>query len=87
VQETYAPGARITLIARPEMIQVRPEGAFGGVVRRATYLGDVVDYEVEVGGQLLTAAESDPRRITTIHPEGSQVNIDLLADCLHILPA
>ncbi len=75
------------MIARPEMIQVRTDGQFSGVVRRASFLGNVVDYDVEVNGQLVTAVENDPRRMTSIYPEGSQVKLDFIADCIHILPA
>jgi iron(III) transport system ATP-binding protein len=84
--EVYAAGARVTLIARPEMIQIRPEGGLQGVVRQASYLGNLVDYTVDVGGKLITVFETDPRRITTIYQEAAPVKLDLLADCIHILP-
>jgi hypothetical protein len=38
-----------------------------------------------VAGHLITAVESDPRRMT-IHPEGSQVNVGFLEDHLYVLP-
>ena len=61
---------KVVMVVRPEMVEVdQPEGHLEGVVRRANYLGDVVEYDVEVGGQLLALVEKDPRR-TTIHPEG-----------------
>jgi iron(III) transport system ATP-binding protein len=85
VQETYGEGEKMTLIARPEMIQVSADGGLSGIVRRASYLGNMIDYDVEVSGQLLTAVETDPRR-TTIFPEGATVGVNLLADCIHILP-
>ena len=87
VKESYPRGGKVTMIARPEMIQVRTDGQFGGVVRRASFLGNIVDYDVEVNGQLVTAVENDPRRMTSIYPEGSQVKLDFIADCIHILPA
>jgi iron(III) transport system ATP-binding protein len=85
LKEVYAEGAKLTLIARPEMINVGSEGDLPGVVRRVSYLGTMIDYDVEVGGQVLTAVETDPRR-TTIYPEGSAVRVSLLADCIHVLP-
>jgi iron(III) transport system ATP-binding protein len=85
VTEAYPVGAHLTLIARPEMIQVRDQGAFHGVVRRASYLGNMIDYDIEVGGQLLSVAETDPRRMT-LYAEGAQVGVDLLLDCIHVLP-
>ncbi len=88
VKESYAEGAHLTLIARPEMIRVEAEGQgeLSGIVRRAAYLGNMVDYDVEIGGQLVTAAETDPRRMS-IYPEGAKVGVSLLADCIHVLPA
>ncbi len=86
VKESFGVGKQVTVIARPEMILVRQEGQFSGVVRRASFLGNIVDYDVEVNGQLITAVENDPRRMTAIYPEGSTVSLDLLADCIHILP-
>ena len=67
------PGATATLVIRPEMVEIdSPEGHVEGIVRRATYLGNVVEYDVEVAGQLLSLVENDPRH-TTIHPEGQTV--------------
>jgi iron(III) transport system ATP-binding protein len=86
VTDTFPEGSRLTLIARPEMLQVGPQGELSGIVRRASYLGNMFDYDIEVGGQLLTAADTDPRH-TTIYAEGSPVRLSLLADCIHILPA
>jgi iron(III) transport system ATP-binding protein len=83
----YPTGSRLTLIARPEMILVRPDGPFQGTVRRASYLGSSVDYEIEVAGQVLTAEENDPRQIINYYQPGDDVCFHLLADCIHILPA
>jgi iron(III) transport system ATP-binding protein len=85
LKDTYAEGKKLTLIARPEMIQVQEKGELTGIVRRASYLGNMIDYDIEVGGQVLTAAETDPRH-TTIYPEGAQVGVSLLEDCIHVLP-
>jgi hypothetical protein len=43
------------------------------------------DYDVEVGGQLLAAVDTNPRH-TSMYAEGSQVGVTLLADCIHVLP-
>jgi len=86
VKTSYAEGARLTLIARPEMLQIGPQGELAGIVRRASYLGNMFDYDIEVGGQLLTATDTDPRH-TTLYPEGTPVGVSLLADCIHVLPA
>jgi ABC-type Fe3+/spermidine/putrescine transport system ATPase subunit len=74
------------IVVRPEMVELdQPEAELEGVVRIANYLGDVVEYDVEVGGQLLALVEKDPRH-TTIHPEGETVSLHFLEDCLYVLP-
>jgi ABC-type Fe3+/spermidine/putrescine transport system ATPase subunit len=76
----------VTLIIRPEMIQIVDGGGkVKGTVRRTAYLGDSIDYDVEVDGQLLTAVETDPTRMV-IHPEGSEVGLNFHEDCIHVLP-
>jgi hypothetical protein len=67
------------------MINITDGGGLPGTVRRASYLGDAVDYDIEVNGQLLTVVENDPTRIV-IHTEGSQVQLGLHEDCIHVLP-
>ncbi len=74
------------LVIRPEMVEIDPaEAQVEGIVRRATYLGNVVEYDVEVAGQLLALVEYDPRH-TTIHPEGQTMGLRFLEDCLYVLP-
>ncbi len=85
VKEVYSEGARLILIARPEMILVNSQGELPGIVRRASYLGNMVDYDIEVGGQLISVVDTDPRH-TAIHAEGAAVGVSLLADCVHVLP-
>jgi len=85
-QERYAAGETVTLVARPEMIEIDPpEAQAEGVVRRAAYLGNVIEYDVEVSGQLLVVVVHDPRH-TTIHAEGQAVRLRFLEDCLYVLP-
>ena len=84
--QSYSVGAKVTLVIRPEVIQVRAEEAqFQGIVRRTSYLGGQVEYDLEIGGELLVAVEYDPRRMT-IYPIDSNVGIDLFIDCIYILP-
>jgi iron(III) transport system ATP-binding protein len=75
-----------TLVVRPEMVGIDvAEGQVEGIVRRATYLGNVIEYDVEVTGQLLALVEHDPRH-ATVHPEGQPVRLQILEDCLYVLP-
>jgi hypothetical protein len=61
------------------------EGQLEGIVRRATYLGNIVEYDVEVAGQMLALVEYDPRH-TTVHSESETVQLHFLEDCLYTLP-
>ncbi len=54
-------------------------------MRRSAYLGNVVEYDLEIAGQLLTVAEHDPRH-GQVHPEGATVPVRLLEDVLYVLP-
>ena len=82
-----APGMAATVVVRPEMVEIDAPGSqIEGTVRRATYLGNVIEYDIEVSDQLLALVEHDPRH-TVVHPEGTRVPLRLLEDCLYILPA
>jgi iron(III) transport system ATP-binding protein len=80
-------GQEVTLVVRPEMVMIDPpaDAHATGIVREAAYLGSMVEYDVEVNGQLLSLVENDPRR-TIIHSEGEQVAIQFLDDCLYVIP-
>ncbi len=86
-EDEYKTGTAVTIVVRPEMMQLNPaDGAHvDGIVRRASYLGDVVEYDVQVGELLLSLVESDPRHLD-IHPEETAVQIKFLEDCLYALP-
>jgi iron(III) transport system ATP-binding protein len=85
-EASYESGAEVTVVVRPEMMVLnREQSQVEGIVRRASYLGDVVEYDVEVGQQLLSMVENDPRHVT-IHAEGETVRIGFLEDCLYVLP-
>ncbi len=79
-------GQAVRLVVRPEAIQVVEQGGqFQGVVQWASYLGSVVEYEIDVAGQRLAIVDSDPRH-TVVHPQGHQVGLQFLEDCIYILP-
>ena len=79
-------GETVTLVVRPEMEEIdSPQAQVEGIVRRSAYLGNIVEYDVEVSGQMLTLVEHDPRR-TAIRSEGQSVRIRFLEECLHVLP-
>jgi iron(III) transport system ATP-binding protein len=84
--DDFQAGEPVTLVVRPEMIEIDPaEGQVTGLVRRATYLGNVVEYDIEVEGQLLSLVEYDPRH-TVVYAEGATVGLRFMEDCLYVLP-
>ena len=82
-----AVGEAVTLIVRPEMIQIKRKGGlYPGVVRQAVYLGDVIEYSVEVAGVSVLGVEADPH-VTEIFPEGENVTVGFAEDRIQVLPA
>ena len=87
VQREFNEREAVTLIVRPEMIRIKKTGElFKGVIRRAVYLGDVIEYDVEVSGLLITGLESDPY-VMELFPEGEQVTVGFAEGCIQVLPA
>jgi iron(III) transport system ATP-binding protein len=79
------PGREVTLVMRPEALRVGQRNSlWQGVVRRTTFLGDAVDYDIEIAGQLLTVQDTDPLR-AQIFAEGAQVDLTVLDSCVHVL--
>jgi len=86
VQHTFKPGEDVTVVVRPEMVSIDPETAHTtGVVTQAAYLGNHIEYVVEIQGQTLDLMESYPRRMT-VHPEGTEVGLRFIEECLYVLP-
>lgn len=86
IQREFTKQEAVTLIIRPEMIRIKKTGeVFKGVIRRAVYLGDVIEYDVEVSGQLITGLETDPYRME-LFPEGEQVTVGCAEGCIQVLP-
>jgi iron(III) transport system ATP-binding protein len=78
-------GSKATLVVRPEMVWIDDvAGIFEGTVRRSLYLGDSVEYDVEVQGINLTFAEKNPRRLR-LYPVGAQVKLNVHAELLSLL--
>ena len=77
----------VTLVVRPEMIRVKKTGEmFNGIIRRSVYLGDVIEYDVDVNGQMITGTETDPY-VMDLFPEGEKVTVGFAEGCIQVLPA
>jgi len=87
IKREFREGEAVTLIVRPEMIQIKKSGGlYKGVVQRAVYLGDVMEYAVEIDGLSILGIETDPH-VTELFPEGEKVTLGFAEDCIQVLPA
>jgi len=85
-KQKFSNGDAISLIVRPEMMRIKKSGeAFEGIIRRAVYLGNCIEYDVEVAGSLLTGIENDPN-VLDMFPEGESVTVGIIENCVQILP-
>jgi iron(III) transport system ATP-binding protein len=79
-------GAPCRAVVRPEAITIGPSNGHGliGTIKRRTYLGDKVDYAVEVFGNLLQVVHPNPRRADRFTP-GSIVSVQLPYEGVQLL--
>ncbi|MBA7543179.1 Spermidine/putrescine import ATP-binding protein PotA [subsurface metagenome] len=72
----FSKGDEVTLVIRPEMIELLPEGKgdFNGEVKLVTYLGLEVIYEVESNKKAFTVQVSNPLK-HGIHKEGEKISL------------
>ena len=87
IKREFQEGEPVILIVRPEMIQIKKKGGlYEGIVRQAVYLGDMIEYAVDVGGVSILGTETDPH-VTELFPEGETVTVDFAQDRVQVLPA
>ena len=85
-EHAYSKGDAVTLIVRPEMMKIKKNGElFDGVIRRAAYLGNCIEYDVEVSNQLFTGVEYDPN-VRNMFTEGEKVTVGIVENCVQVLP-
>ena len=86
IQRDFHEQESVSLIVRPEMIRIKKTGELlKGIIRRGVYLGDVIEYDVEVGEQLLICVESNPY-VMELFPNGEQVTVGFAEGCIQVLP-
>ncbi len=80
----HRPGGEATVVVRPESVQVGG-GQLRGRVRRSTFLGPLVEYELAVGDQVILA--TDPEWIVHgLHDTGDEVSWALRPEHAYVLP-
>jgi hypothetical protein len=77
-------GAQVAVVVRPETVHLGRTGPLRGVVRRATYLGSQIEYEVEVGTLRLQAIGRSPLE-EGIFREGETVGVTIGFNVAHAL--
>ncbi len=86
IKGEFVADSQVTLIIRPEMTRIKKSGElFKGTIRRAVFLGDVIEYDVEILGQTITGIETDPH-VMDLFPEGEQVTVGFAEGCIQALP-
>lgn len=85
-EQICSKGDPVTLIVRPEMMKIKKHGELlDGIIRRAAYLGNCIEYDVEVSNQFLTGVEYDPN-VRNMFTEGEQVTVGIVENCVQVLP-
>jgi len=86
VETTYPAGATLNVMIRPERVALRsPDAGLTGEIVRRTYLGEKVEYAVQIGGVLLHVVRADPPEGETL-AAGQRVGIALPRDGVRLLP-
>ena len=85
---SFNKGQEITLAVRPESLRLKADdgGIFTGTVSKSVYLGQLVEYEIECGGDKpILAVTYDPAD-QGFFKTGDRVGVDFSAPASHILP-
>jgi len=85
-QDERRPGEAVRLVMRPEAIKLdAQDDSFPAIVRRSSYLGELIEYDLEVAGQLLIATETDVVR-AHVYPVGEKINVSFYKNAVYCLP-
>jgi len=82
----YPAGATLNVMIRPERVSLRsPDAGLTGEIVRRTYLGEKVEYAVQIGSTLWHVVRADPPEGETLAP-GQRVGIAFPCDGVQLLP-
>jgi ABC-type Fe3+/spermidine/putrescine transport system ATPase subunit len=84
VRAGLPPGAALRLVVRPEALEIAADGELAGRVIGRSFLGEKVDYQVQVADQVLLVTRPDPGPGALL-AEGQAVRLRLLADRVSML--
>ena len=81
-------GQEITLVVRPESLRLNTagEGIFTGTVTKSVYLGQLVEYEIDCGGDKPVLAVTYDPADQGFFKTGDRAGVDFSAPASHILP-
>jgi iron(III) transport system ATP-binding protein len=85
---SLAPGDPAALVVRPETIRLTPAASgspFAGTIRRATYLGATVEYELDWAGANILAVIGSPLE-NGVLDDGTAITFDFPISTAHLLP-
>jgi iron(III) transport system ATP-binding protein len=87
-QGPFTKGQEITLAVRPESLRLKAdgEGIFSGTVSKSVYLGQLVEYEIDCGGDKPVLAVTYDPADQGFFKTGDKVGVDFSAPASHILP-
>ncbi len=85
------PGQQVTLTVRPESVELvddprGPQSQFSGEVRRVTFLGGMVEYEVHTEGLGDLVVHANNPILRGVHRRGDTVGLHIPPAALHVLP-
>jgi iron(III) transport system ATP-binding protein len=79
-------GGKCCLAFRPESVKLSKEAeGISGIIKRVTFFGSNVEYELDVSGAVLVIEIYNPQLYTS-YREGEKVNAVLDMECVRVLP-
>jgi iron(III) transport system ATP-binding protein len=79
-------GGKCCLAFRPESVKLsKADAGIPGIIKRVTFLGSNVEYELETAGVSLVIEIYNPQLFTS-YGEGEKVNAVLDSECVRVLP-